>query len=101
MEYSLILLVIAGAGIILNLSVLNNELKSEIKRLNGKVDRILDSMGIKDETLDGINKELKELILQKKNIKAIKVYREHTGLGLKESKEYIDSLSEKIYSNDK
>lgn len=33
--------------------------------------------------------------ISEEKIKAIKVYREHTGLGLKESKEHIDNLEMK------
>ncbi|WP_435575532.1 ribosomal protein L7/L12 [Clostridium gasigenes] len=40
--------------------------------------------------------ELKNLIREGKKIKAIKKYRIVTGLGLKEAKDYVDSLSEKI-----
>jgi ribosomal protein L7/L12 len=37
-----------------------------------------------------IDKELKELIADDKRIPAIKRVREETGMGLKETKEYVD-----------
>ncbi|WP_253198424.1 ribosomal protein L7/L12 [Clostridium gasigenes] len=46
--------------------------------------------------LENIDVELKNLIEQGEKIKAIKRYRIVTGLGLKEAKDYVDSLSEKI-----
>ncbi|MBB6624180.1 ribosomal protein L7/L12 [Clostridium gasigenes] len=49
-----------------------------------------------DTMLENIDVELKNLIEQGEKIKAIKRYRIVTGLGLKEAKDYVDSLSEKI-----
>jgi ribosomal protein L7/L12 len=40
-----------------------------------------------------IDAELKSLLSQSKKLEAVKRYRAHTGLGLKESKDYIDALS--------
>lgn len=42
---------------------------------------------------DTITDELKSLISEGKKIEAIKRYRIATGVGLKEAKEYVDSLS--------
>lgn len=39
-----------------------------------------------------INEELRNLITEGKTPEAIKRYREVTGLGLKEAKDYVDSL---------
>ncbi len=43
---------------------------------------------------ESIRAELESLISEGKKIEAIKKYRRVTGSGLKESKEYVDSLSE-------
>ena len=51
---------------------------------------------ISDAVVENIDVELKNLIAEGKKIKAIKKYRIVTGLGLKEAKDYVDSLSEKI-----
>ncbi|QSW21420.1 ribosomal protein L7/L12 [Clostridium gasigenes] len=51
---------------------------------------------ISDAVVENIDVELKNLIKEGKKIKAIKKYRIVTGLGLKEAKDYVDSLSEKI-----
>jgi len=40
-----------------------------------------------------LDDELKQLIGQNRLIEAIKLYREQTGCGLKEAKDYIDSLA--------
>ncbi len=44
---------------------------------------------------DTVTDELKSLLLEGKRIKAIKKYREVTGFGILEAKEYVDSLSER------
>ncbi|MBU3104554.1 ribosomal protein L7/L12 [Clostridium gasigenes] len=55
-----------------------------------------DQSVVSDTMLENIDVELKNLIEQGEKIKAIKRYRIVTGLGLKEAKDYVDSLSEKI-----
>jgi ribosomal protein L7/L12 len=80
-------------GILLVSKVIDSSLlRSEIARLNLTLDKIAKHIGVFDEVTEEINEELKSLIVEGKRIKAIKRYRMVTGLGLKESKEYIDSL---------
>ena len=80
-------------GILLASKVIDSSLlRSEISRLNLTLDKIAKHIGVFDAVTEEINEELKSLILEGKRIKAIKKYRMVTGLGLKESKEYIDSL---------
>jgi Ribosomal protein L7/L12 len=50
------------------------------------------SNNMSSKTMDA---ELMKLIEQGEKIKAIKEYRDFTGVGLKEAKDYVDSLSEK------
>lgn len=45
-----------------------------------------------EDELNNLNSKIKELISQNKKSKAISLYRNTTGSGLKEAKEYIDSL---------
>ena len=73
-----------------------NRLQDNVANMNEKLKKIYKHMGIEDKLEDLINEEIKELILNGEEFKAIKVYRQHTGLGLKETKEYVDSLSEEI-----
>ena len=73
-----------------------NRLQDNVANMNEKLKKIYKHMGIEDKLEDLINEEIKELILNGEKFKAIKVYRQHTGLGLKETKEYCDSLSEEI-----
>ncbi|QAT40920.1 ribosomal protein L7/L12 [Clostridium sp. JN-9] len=66
-----------------------SQMRSDITRININLDKIAKQVGVPDTITD----ELKSLILEGKKIEAIKKYRIATGLGLKEAKEYIDSLS--------
>lgn len=80
-------------GILLASKVIDSSLlRSEIARLNLTLDKIAKHIGVFDAVTQEINDELKSLIVEGKRIKAIKRYRMVTGFGLKESKEYIDSL---------
>ncbi|GAB6167569.1 hypothetical protein JCM1393_00290 [Clostridium carnis] len=57
------------------------------------LDTIAKQIGVPDIVTNDVKNELKNLILEGKNIKAIKRYRMITGLGLKEAYEYINQLS--------
>lgn len=83
-------------GILLIFISYLNRLQEKVTSLNKKLKKIYEHMGIEDKLEDLINEEIKALILNGEKIKAIKVYREYTGLGLKEAKEYVDSLNEEI-----
>ena len=71
-----------------------SQVRSNIKRINGNINKIAQQVGVPDIT---VTAELKVLLLKGKRIKAIKKYREVIGLGLRliEAKEYVDSLSER------
>lgn len=75
--------------IILNSNI--NVLQRDQKRIESKLDRIIEHFG-----LPGLSNELKDeligLVEENEKIKAIKKLREVTGMGLKEAKDYVDSL---------
>ena len=48
----------------------------------------------KEDIPDDLRAELMHLLQRRSKIPAIKLVREHTGLGLKEAKDYIDALSD-------
>jgi len=56
---------------------------------NGELPSIEDLSSKLDEEAD---RNIRELLSRNQKIEAIKLFREKTGAGLKESKEYIDSL---------
>jgi hypothetical protein len=59
-------------------------------RLERKVDLILRHLGL--DPNQGLNPEIVELMKAGQKIQAIKLYREQTGVGLKEAKDYVESL---------
>lgn len=85
----LTILKIAGVGLSLWIVSSIIQIRSDITRININLNKIAAQVGVPDTIMD----ELKSLILEGKKVEAIKKYRIATGLGLKESKEYIDSLN--------
>ncbi|MBE6053127.1 MAG: 50S ribosomal protein L7/L12 [Clostridium sartagoforme] len=77
-------------GVVLWLICDISQLKEEVRRSNRALNKLINHFGI--EAYKNIDDELRDTIANEGKIKAIKIYREHTGLGLKESKEYIDNL---------
>jgi hypothetical protein len=59
-------------------------------RLERKVDLILTHLGL--DPAQGVNAQVVELMKAGQKIQAIKLYREQTGVGLKEAKDYVESL---------
>ncbi|WP_270474699.1 ribosomal protein L7/L12 [Clostridium cochlearium] len=73
-----------------------NKIHRNQKRIESKLDRVLEHLGLPELCSEYISDELKgeliELVRENKKIKAIKKLRESTGMGLKEAKDYVDSL---------
>jgi len=82
-------------GLILILLGVITQLQSDIARIKLTLDKISKEVGVPSLITENIEIELKNLILDGKKILAIKRYRMITGIGLKESKDYIDGLSKK------
>lgn len=86
------LVIIIGVAFITILTSMVSELKSDINRMNLTLEKIAKQVGVTGTVIQNIDEELINLILQGKKIKAIKRYRMVTGIGLKEAKDYVDSL---------
>lgn len=91
MEYILIIIFLL---IVINLSVKVGKLEGRIKRMQSTLDQLTKQAGLPEHP---INNELRKLINEGEDVKAIKKAREALGLSLLEGKEYIDQLK----SNDK
>ncbi|MPQ44507.1 ribosomal protein L7/L12 [Clostridium tarantellae] len=87
----LVAIILAVIGSILWLVSSISMIKNDIKGINIKLNRILKETEITKDLTD----ELKNLISQGKKVEAIKKYRNTTGIGLKEAKDFIDSLDNK------
>ncbi|WP_138206968.1 ribosomal protein L7/L12 [Haloimpatiens lingqiaonensis] len=88
MDYLTIFYIVV-AGLLLWIVSSISQMRSDITRININLNKIAEQVGVPDTITD----ELKSLILEGKKVEAIKKYRIATGFGLKEAKEYIDSLS--------
>jgi hypothetical protein len=60
------------------------------KALERKLDLILERLGINPN--EGVDSQILELVKAGRKIEAIRLYREQTGAGLKESKDYVEGL---------
>lgn len=61
-----------------------------LRHIERKIDLILSHLGIDPD--QGVNQQVLELVKAGQKIQAIKVYREQTGVGLKEAKDLVESL---------
>lgn len=80
--------------IIFNVNI--NTLQHNQERIESKLDRIIEHLGLSESYIENISDELKDelikLVEQNKKVRAIKRLRDATGMELKEAKEYVDSL---------
>ena len=66
---------------------------SRLKRLEAKVDLLLEQAGLEFNPLENGQEEVLELLQQGQKIQAIKLYREITGVGLKEAKDEVEEMA--------
>lgn len=78
-----------GVGSIVGIAISISKLRSDIKKTNLILDKITKQIGIPEEDID---EEIEAFVAEGNKIKAIKRYRDISGAGLKEAKEYIDNL---------
>lgn len=80
--------------IILNVNF--NALQRNQERIESKLNRIIVHLEVPELSIENIDDKLKneliKLIKADKKVKAIKMLRDVTGVGLREAKEYVDSL---------
>lgn len=73
-----------------------NALQRDQKRIESKLDRIIEHLGLPKPSEEKINDELKDelikLIEANKKVKAIKKLRDVTGMGLVEAKDYVERI---------
>ena len=87
---TLILLLVIGArlnGFQSRLAVLG--------RIDAKLDLLLKQANIKHDPYANVSAAVVEAVRNNRKIEAIKLYREATGVGLKEAKEYVEEVQRK------
>jgi hypothetical protein len=65
---------------------------SRLSRIDAKVDALLRSAGVTFDEFDDVPADVREALERGKTILAIKRFRQATGVGLKESKDFIDEV---------
>lgn len=89
MEYVLIILFI-----ILNMNI--SALQGRQERIESKLNKIIEHLGIPEPSIENIDDELKDelikLVGENKKVRAVKRVRDVTGMGLREAKDYVDRL---------
>ena len=63
-----------------------------MSRLEAKVDLLLKQANITFDPYANVPPEIAQAVRNGKKIEAIKLYRQSSGLGLKEAKEYIEGV---------
>src|SRR5438128_1361599 len=65
---------------------------NRLSRLDSKVDALLRASGIKFDELQDVPADVREALEQGQTILAIKRFRQATGVGLKEAKDFVDEV---------
>jgi ribosomal protein L7/L12 len=70
------------------------ELRQRVARLEGKIAFLLEKLNLayREEPNQGVSPDIIDLVKRGRKIQAIKLYRQETGAGLKQAKDFIDSL---------
>ena len=82
---------VLGTFVMVLLSMARNPSATNNSRLERKVDLILRHLGI--DPNQGLDEKIMELVKAGQKIQAIKLYREQTGAGLKEAKDYVEKTT--------
>ncbi|NJK43870.1 MAG: hypothetical protein HC933_05910 [Pleurocapsa sp. SU_196_0] len=67
-------------------------LQARVATLEAQMQVILEHLGVDNASPQAWEQDLLELIRSNQKIEAIKLYREQTGLGLKEAKDAVEAL---------
>ena len=87
-----IIIAIVAISAVLSILVALNQLSQRVEEANQLLRKISKHLGVHDAILEHLEEELKEFVKQGERIKAVRLYREKTGLGLKEAHDHIQEL---------
>ena len=97
MEYKFIGLIVALFCILYSAIA---RVQNNVRRIDIKLDRMARHSGLPKPSIDLLDDELKEelqrLVAEGNRVQAIKRLRDTTGMDLREAKDFIDSLVEKL-----
>lgn len=86
--------IIIGAIMLMILVSVISQMRNDLKHMRITLDKIAEKFGAIEIVTKEEKEELMRLLSEGKNVEAVRKCREITGLGLKESKEYVDNLWE-------
>ena len=66
-----------------------------ISHIDGKLDALLKNAGVEYNPYDNLPDQVVQALQRDEKIQAIKHYREATGAGLKDAKEFIEEIQER------
>lgn len=81
---------LVGFVVVLTVQSRVSQVDQRVARVERKLDLIIDHLGLRDD--DPRMGEVVALLRDGKKIQAIKVYREITGVGLKEAKDAVERI---------
>ncbi len=92
-ESVLIGLLVGGSAFVIltRLATLERRL-ARLSRLDAKVDALLEASGVSFDAMRDVPDGVREALNQGETILAIKRFREATGAGLKEAKDFVDEV---------
>lgn len=76
----------------MNLEAEVQELRTRIATLEAQMQALLEHLGVGASPENALERQVTELTRADRVIEAVKLYRERTGLGLKEAKDAVDDL---------
>jgi len=85
-------LVVVGLAILfIRLAAIERRL-NQLSRLDAKVDALLRASGVTFDALQDVPADVREALERGETILAIKRFRQATGAGLKEAKDFVDEV---------
>ena len=87
---------IAVAIVLTRLSAIERRL-NRLSRLDAKVDALLRGSGIQFDAMQDVPPDVREAIERGETILAIRRFRQATGAGLKEAKDFVDEVRRREY----
>ncbi|HEY6258702.1 MAG TPA: ribosomal protein L7/L12 [Xanthobacteraceae bacterium] len=86
-----LILIIICLGVIAIRAAAENQMRNSVLwRIEGKLDLLLQHAGMEFDPFKSLPREVAEAMQRGEKIKAIKLYREATGVGLKEAKDFVE-----------
>lgn len=83
------------ALLLIRLAALERRL-NRLSRLDAKVDALLRHSGVEFDEFSGVPADVQEALERGDTILAIKRFRQATGVGLKEAKEFVDEVRRRM-----